>query len=59
MNQLQESRPRFIVRVTAMDKPWISGADTSRELFPELSLFLDENYSITIQKDDYVIYERR
>jgi hypothetical protein len=59
MKDLQESRPRFIVRVTAIDKPWVSGPDTSRELFPELRTFLDENYSITIQKDDYVIYERR
>ncbi len=59
IKDLQEARPRFIVRVTAIDKPWVSGADTSRELFPELGAFLNENYSSTIQKDDYVIYERR
>ncbi|MBI5964563.1 MAG: hypothetical protein HY863_13880 [Chloroflexi bacterium] len=57
MNDLQASSPRFIIEVTAIDKPWISGDDTSRE-FPELRTFLNENYSITIQKDDYVIYER-
>jgi hypothetical protein len=58
INDLQRSLPRFIVEVTAMDKPWVSGEDTSRE-FPELRAFLAENYSITIQKDDYMIYERR
>jgi hypothetical protein len=58
MNDLQIADPRFIIEVTAIDKPWISGADTSRE-FPELRAFLKENYSITIQKEDYIIYERR
>ncbi|MBI5838936.1 MAG: hypothetical protein HZB19_02430 [Chloroflexi bacterium] len=58
MNDLQASPPRFVVEVTAIDKPWISGPGTSRE-FPELRAFLDGNYSVTIQKDDYVIYERR
>ena len=56
MNELQAASPRFIIEVTAIDKPWISGADTSRE-FPELRAFLNRNYSVTIQKDDYVIYE--
>jgi hypothetical protein len=57
MNQLQASRPRFIIEVTSADKPWVGGDDTTRTKFPELQIFLDENYSITIQKDDYVIYE--
>jgi hypothetical protein len=57
LNDLQTSLPRFIVEVTAIDKPWVSGEDTSRE-FRELRMFLDENYFITIQQDDYVIYER-
>jgi hypothetical protein len=56
MNDLQIAKPRFIVEVTAIDKPWITGPDTSRE-FPELRAFLDANYSVTIHKDDYVIYE--
>ena len=56
MNDLQIASPRFIIEVTAIDKPWITGADTSRE-FPELRAFLDEKYSVTIHKDDYVIYE--
>ncbi|MDO9302355.1 MAG: hypothetical protein Q7T89_13285 [Anaerolineales bacterium] len=56
MNDLQIASPRFIIEVTAIDKPWITGEDTSRE-FPELRAFLDEKYSVTIHKDDYVIYE--
>jgi hypothetical protein len=56
INDLQLAKPRFIVEVTAIDKPWITGPDTSRE-FPELRAFLDKNYSVTIHKDDYVIYE--
>jgi len=59
MDELRQSRPRFIVQVIAIDKPWVSGPDTSRELFPELHAFLEQNYSVTIQRDDYVIYERR
>jgi len=58
MDELQKSSPHFIVEVTAIDKPWITGQDTSRE-FPELRAFLDENYSVTIQEDDYAIYERK
>ena len=58
MNDLQSAHPRFIVEVIAIDKPWVSGEDTSRE-FPELRTFLNENYSVTIQKDDYIIYERK
>lgn len=56
MNDLQESRPRFMIEVTSMDKPWVEGADTSHE-FPELRKFIEENYEITLYKDDYVIYK--
>jgi len=56
MTQLQESKPRFIVEVISIDKPWISGEDTSRD-FPELRAFLNEHYSITMEKEDYIIYE--
>ena len=58
MTQLQESRPRFIIEVTAIDKPWVTGEDTSRD-FPELRAFLDGNYSITMEREDYKIYERK
>lgn len=56
VNQLSESSPRFIVEVTAIDKPWVSGEDTSRD-FPELRAFLSENYSVTMEREDYKIYE--
>ena len=56
MKDLQTSKPRFIVEVTAIDKPWITGPDTTRD-FPELRAYLNENYSAVIQKDDYTIYQ--
>lgn len=56
MTQLQESKPRFIIEVTAIDKPWVSGEDTTRD-FPELHEFLSQNYSITMEKEDYIIYQ--
>lgn len=58
MNQLQESKPQFIIEVISIDKPWVSGEDTSRD-FPELRAFLNEYYSVTMKKEDYIIYERR
>jgi hypothetical protein len=58
MTNLQIANPRFIIEVTAADKPWVTGPDTSRE-FPELRAFLNENYSVAIHKDDYAIYERK
>ena len=56
VHQLQSSSPRYIIEVTSIDKPWVSGENTTRE-FPELRAFLNEYYSVTIQKDDYNIYE--
>ncbi len=58
MDELREANPRFIVQVIAVDKPWLTGPDTSRE-FPELREFLNENYSVTILEDDYLIYKRK
>ena len=56
MTQLGGSKPRFIIEVTAIDKPWVSGEDTTRD-FPELRAFLNEYYSVTMEKEDYIIYE--
>jgi len=58
MDELQTAVPRFIIEVTAVDKPWISGEDTSRD-FPELRVFLNEKYSVTMEREDFIIYERR
>jgi hypothetical protein len=57
MTDLQAANPRFVIEVTAIDKPWVSGPDTSRE-FPELREFLNSHYSVQVEKEDYVIYER-
>ncbi|MBE0671076.1 MAG: hypothetical protein IH588_10845 [Anaerolineales bacterium] len=56
VHQLTTASPRYIIEVTSIDKPWVSGEDTTRD-FPELRAFLMENYSVTIEKDDYIIYE--
>jgi len=56
LTDLQSASPRFIIEVTAIDKPWVSGADTSRE-FPALREFLNDNYSVQVEKEDYIIYE--
>ena len=56
LTDLQSANPRFIIEVTAIDKPWVSGADTSRE-FPALREFLNDNYSVQVEKEDYIIYE--
>ncbi|MFN8413258.1 MAG: hypothetical protein U0Z26_12795 [Anaerolineales bacterium] len=56
MDDLIAASPRFIIEVTAIDKPWVTGPDTSRE-FPELRAYLNTKYSIKINKPDYVIYE--
>ncbi len=57
MKQLQIARPRFIVEVTSLDKPWVGGEDTSRVKFAELQNFLDARYSVVLQKEDFRIYE--
>ena len=57
IHQLNEQAPRFIVEVTAIDKPWIHGEDTSRE-FPELRAYLNDNYTVDVFTEDYLIYKR-
>ncbi len=56
VHQLQSASPRYIVEITAIDKPWVSGEDTTRD-FPELRAFLNEYYSVTMDRNDYIIYE--
>jgi len=58
LQALQSSPPRFIIEITSADKPWVAGLDTSHD-FPALRTFLQENYRLVQQKEDYVIYERR
>jgi len=56
IRDLQNSKPRFILQVTDEDKPWPSGADTTRE-FKELQSILDEHYKIVRKGDGYLIYQ--
>jgi hypothetical protein len=56
IEDLQESRPRFIIQIDDETKTWVSGADTTRE-FKELHNFIDENYAIVRHRNGYIIYE--
>lgn len=52
------AKPRFVIMITAEDKPWVSGPDTTRD-FPELRRLLDEHYTPAHKGDGFVIYGRR
>lgn len=56
IRDLQDSKPRFILQVTDEDKPWPSGADTTRE-FKELQSILDAHYRIVRKGEGYLIYQ--
>jgi hypothetical protein len=56
IQQLTQTKPRFVVAILT-DKPWVSGADTSRE-FKELNDFLTSHYTSSVRNDGYIIYER-
>ncbi|MCI0618848.1 hypothetical protein L0244_38230 [bacterium] len=56
VRDLRNSKARFILQVTDEDKPWVSGADTTRE-FKELQSILDEHYKIVLKGDGYLIYQ--
>lgn len=58
IEQLQRSPPRFFIEITAPDKPWVSGLDTTRE-FPELEAFIAAGYVKVVEGNGYVIYERK
>lgn len=56
MAELSAAAPRFVIEVPR-DKPWVSGADTSRE-FPELHALLKADYTVVQEAQDYRIHER-
>jgi hypothetical protein len=56
LQALRNTKPRFILQVTAEDKPWVSGADTTRD-FKQLQSILDEQYKIVRKGNGYLIYE--
>ncbi len=56
--ELDQAQPRFIVQVTAEDKPWVNGPGTTRS-FPELEQRLADGYQPVLTRHDVIIYERR
>lgn len=58
IDEFDASRPRFVIQITAEDKPWVSGPDTTRS-FPELDQRLANDYQPILFGDGFIIYERR
>ena len=58
VDEFEATRPRFVIQITADDKPWVSGPDTTRA-FPELDDYLAREYRPIVFGDGYIIYERR
>ena len=58
LEALRKARPRFVIEVPGADKPWVRGKDTTRD-FNKLRRFLEANYSEVVNRNGYVIYERR
>lgn len=58
LERMTRVRPRFVVDVYAEDKPWVRGADTTRE-FPELRAMLARDYVRVGEGLGTAIYERR
>jgi len=57
INELTASNPRFILQVTAEDKPWPYGPNTTRSFF-ELENFMLAHYRIARERNGYCIWER-
>jgi hypothetical protein len=55
---LDAARPRYVIQVIAESKPWLTGPDTTRS-FPQLTEFLDVNYTVAVRDDQYLIWERK
>jgi hypothetical protein len=58
IDEFDASRPQFVIQITAEDKPWVSGTDTTRA-FPELDWRLAREYQPVLYGDGFIIYERR
>ena len=58
IGQLERAQPRFVIQVTTEDKPWPSGANTTRA-FPELERILATAYAVVSRGEGYSIYELR
>lgn len=58
LDEFDRNPPRFVIQITAEDKPWVSGLDTTRA-FPELDQRLATAYQPVLFGDGFIIYERR
>jgi hypothetical protein len=58
IHQLRESSPRFILEAISPEKPWVSGAGTTRE-FPALRCILQSHYRPTHVGTGWIAWERR
>ncbi len=58
IQELEAKAPRFVIEITARNKPFVKGLHTTRE-FSELRRLLNQHYAVYVQEKDYRIYERR
>ena len=56
LSSFRASKPRYVIQVQSEDKPWVYGADTTRD-FPALQHILDTAYAVVHQGEGYLIYE--
>ena len=54
---INKTNPRYFIEVTAPDKPYASGPDTTRD-FPELQEILRTRYQVVMLDKEFIIYER-
>ena len=57
IDDLNRSKPRFIVRAKDDFKVWVKGEDTTR-IFPALTELIENQYHVAVEGRDYIIYER-
>jgi len=58
LEALREARPRYVIEIPGEEKPWLRGIDTTRD-FNKLRRFLDTNYAEVVNRNGYVVYERK
>ncbi len=60
LRDLEQSKPRFVLEVVSLDKPWTHGPDTTRR-FPELEAYIRDHYVAVVRNPlkGYIIHERR
>lgn len=56
IEKLSMAKPRFVIEVPGVEKPWVSGFGVSHQ-FIELQNYLKLHYRVRVKKLDYLIYE--